>query len=73
MNGVWEMAAATRSSRTAAATTWPPENEVPHRTIRSGSTPSSVRAQAMAACQSSCWRAIESSWRGVPSEAPKWR
>jgi len=47
--GVCAITAAMRASSAATATTWPPEYEVPQSTMRSESTPSSLRAWAMAA------------------------
>ena len=49
IDGTCEIAAATAPSATATGTTWPPENDEPHTTMRVGSTPSSVRAKAIAA------------------------
>ena len=45
----WSLPAATRPSPTATGRTWPPEYDVPHNTMRSGSMPSMSRAAAMAA------------------------
>ena len=49
VNGAWEITAAMRGSVAATASTCPPLNDEPHTTMRSGSTASSARAQAMTA------------------------
>ena len=55
-NGTWLIAAATRGSSAAAASALPPPIEEPKVATRSGSTPGSERAKAIAARQSSSWR-----------------
>ena len=40
VKGACEITAAIRGSSAATASTWPPLNDDPHTTIRSGSTPS---------------------------------
>ena len=49
VKGAWEITAAIRGSVAATASTWPPLNDEPHSTIRSGSMPSERRAQSMTA------------------------
>ncbi len=73
VNGACDTTAATFGSPAAVATTWPPLKDVPHRAMRFGSIPSSERAWPIAAVQSSSWLAMDSSCRGSPSLAPKWR
>ena len=69
-NGTWLIAAATRGSPAAAASALPPPIEEPNVATRSGSTPGSERAQAIAARQSSSWRR-GSNRSGSPPLSPK--
>ena len=69
-NGTWLTAAATRGSSAAAASALPPPIEEPKVATRSGSTPGSARAKAIAARQSSSWRA-GSKRSGSPPLSPK--
>jgi hypothetical protein len=55
--GTWLIAAATSGSPAAAASALPPPIEEPKVATRAPSTPGSERAKAMAARQSSIWRA----------------
>jgi hypothetical protein len=50
-----------------------PPMENPHNATRSGSMPSSWRANATAARQSDCCRPRENQPRGCPSLSPQWR
>ena len=73
VSGQTAITAVIRGSAAAVVSAIAPPIENPHNATRSGSTPSSWRANVTAARQSDCCRLRESQPRGCPSLSPQCR